>query len=36
MLDNAVAIAEEADFVPLTDEQVQKAQDDFDAAGGTS
>lgn len=35
-LDNAIAIAEEADFVPLTDEQVQEAQDDFDAAGGTS
>jgi phosphate transport system substrate-binding protein len=35
MLDNAIEIAEEADFVPLTDEQVQKAQSDFDAAGGT-
>jgi phosphate transport system substrate-binding protein len=35
-LDNAIEIAEEADFVPLTEEQVQKAQDDFEAAGGTS
>jgi phosphate transport system substrate-binding protein len=35
-LDNAIEIAEEADFVPLTGEQVQEAQDDFDAAGGTS
>jgi phosphate transport system substrate-binding protein len=36
LLDNAIEIAEEADFVPLTDEQVQKAKDDFEAAGGTS
>jgi phosphate transport system substrate-binding protein len=35
-LDNAIEIAEEADFVPLTEEQVQKAQDDFEAAGGTT
>jgi phosphate transport system substrate-binding protein len=33
-LDNAVEIAEEADFVPLTDEQVEKAKADFEAAGG--
>ena len=33
MLDNAVEIAEEADFVPLTDEQVEKAKSDFEAAG---
>jgi phosphate transport system substrate-binding protein len=33
-LDNAVEIAEEADFVPLTDEQVEKAKTDFEAAGG--
>jgi phosphate transport system substrate-binding protein len=33
-LDNAVEIAEEADFVPLTDEQVEKAKSDFEAAGG--
>jgi phosphate transport system substrate-binding protein len=32
MLDNAVEIAEEADFVPLTDEQVQKAKTAFQAA----
>jgi phosphate transport system substrate-binding protein len=35
MLDNAVEIAEEADFVPLTDEQVEKGKSDFEAAGGT-
>jgi phosphate transport system substrate-binding protein len=34
MLENAVSIAEQADFVPLTDEQVAKAQSDFEAAGG--
>jgi phosphate transport system substrate-binding protein len=34
-LDNAIEIAEEADYVPLTDEQVDKAQADFAAAGGT-
>jgi phosphate transport system substrate-binding protein len=33
MLDNAVEIAEEVGFVPLTDEQVTKAQGDFEAAG---
>ena len=33
MLDNAVQIAEESDFVPLTDEQVEKAKSDFEAAG---
>jgi phosphate transport system substrate-binding protein len=33
-LDNAVEIAEEADFVPLTDELVEKAKTDFEAAGG--
>jgi phosphate transport system substrate-binding protein len=33
-LDNAVEIAEEADFVPLTDEQVEKAKTDFESAGG--
>jgi phosphate transport system substrate-binding protein len=34
LLDNAVEIAEEADFVPLTEEQVTKAKSDFEAAGG--
>jgi phosphate transport system substrate-binding protein len=32
MLDDAVEIAEEADFVPLKQEQVQKAKADFEAA----
>jgi phosphate transport system substrate-binding protein len=32
LLDNAVQIAEDADFVPLTGEQVQKAKSDFEAA----
>jgi phosphate transport system substrate-binding protein len=36
LLDNAVEIAEEADFVPLTEEQVTKAKSDFEAAGGAS
>ena len=37
IIDNADSIAEGALFVPLTDEQVQKAEADFDAAtsGGT-
>ena len=37
LLDNADSIAEEVQFVPLTDEQKQKALDAFDQAkGGTS
>jgi phosphate transport system substrate-binding protein len=32
MLDNAIEIADEAGFVPLTEEQVQKAKADFTAA----
>jgi phosphate transport system substrate-binding protein len=32
MIDDAVAIAEEAKFVPLTDEQVEKARGDFETA----
>jgi phosphate transport system substrate-binding protein len=32
MLDNAIEIADEAGFVPLTEEQVQKAKADFNAA----
>jgi phosphate transport system substrate-binding protein len=35
MLENAVEIAEETQYVPLTDEQRQKALDDFEAAKGT-
>jgi phosphate transport system substrate-binding protein len=37
IIDNSTSIAEGALFVPLTDEQVQKAEDDFNAAtsGGT-
>jgi phosphate transport system substrate-binding protein len=34
LLDNAVEIAEDTGFVPLTDEQVDKAQSDFESAGG--
>jgi phosphate transport system substrate-binding protein len=34
MLDNSVEIAEETQYVPLTDEQKQKALDDFAAAKG--
>ncbi len=36
MLDNADSIAEEAQFVPLTDEQEQEAQSAFDEAKGGS
>jgi phosphate transport system substrate-binding protein len=32
LLDNATDVAERSQFVPLTDEQVQKARDDFEAA----
>jgi phosphate transport system substrate-binding protein len=32
MLDNAIEIADEAGFVPLTEQQVQKAKADFEAA----
>ena len=32
MLDNAAAIAEEAHFVPLTDEQLKKAKTDLETA----
>jgi phosphate transport system substrate-binding protein len=32
LIDNAVEIAEESDYVPLTDEQVEKARSDFEAA----
>jgi phosphate transport system substrate-binding protein len=34
MIENAASIAEEADFVPLTEEQVQEAQTAFDEASG--
>jgi hypothetical protein len=37
MLDNAISIAEEAQFVPLTEEQVAEAKAKFEtASGGTS
>jgi len=32
ILDNATDVAERSQYVPLTDEQVQKARDDFEAA----
>jgi phosphate transport system substrate-binding protein len=35
MLDNAASIAEEADFVPLTEEQVQEAKTTFDGAAAS-
>jgi hypothetical protein len=34
MLDNETAIAEKAQFVPLNDEQLAKANADLDAASG--
>jgi phosphate transport system substrate-binding protein len=35
MLDNAASIAEEAEFVPLTDAQIAKAKADFERASGS-
>ena len=34
LIDNATEIAEAAKFVPLTEEQVEKAQSDLEAAKG--
>jgi phosphate transport system substrate-binding protein len=34
VLDNATDVAERSQYVPLTEEQVQKARDDFEAAKG--
>ena len=34
LIDNGVEIAEASQFVPLTDEQLAKAEADLEAAGG--